>query len=349
MKAQVFRGVDRLCYEDLPQPIVEPGEVLINVEATGVSPQDLQFVKSNTIEPPCVFGSEIVGTIAAVGEGVTQCWEGQRVATIARIPCMRCRECLADRFSLCLTYQQIATTAGFGPFGGGFAEVVKVPAHIVKHGGLIPLPGHVTFDRATFIQGTNACLNALDRVRYRPGQLVWILGAGSIGLTLVLLAKHFGLKSIVSDPNVDRLDFALDLGADVAFCSDSDDLHTKVRAFTDGRGVETAVLTQPSQVDFFHALDGLQPGSQLLCLSDYALEDAAVLDPLSLTRRQIDLLSCSGLSFRLQSMAIDLVFDYRLPFDAIVSDRVALADLPEAIARSTAEKTATRKILVYPQ
>ncbi|MGC9504612.1 alcohol dehydrogenase catalytic domain-containing protein [Baaleninema sp.] len=348
MKAQVFRGVDRLCYEDLPQPTIATDEVLLKVEVVGVSPRDLQALKSPDTEAPCVLGSEIAGTIAAVGESVSQWWVGQRVATVSRVPCMRCRECLRDRFSLCSFYQNITTTAGLSDSGGGFAEYVKVPAHLVHHGGLVALPGHITLDRAALLQPLNLCLAAIDRLRFQPGQQVWILGAGSIGSILVLLLKQFGMRPLVSDPNPDRLDAALDLGAEAVFAGSSDDLHTKICAFTDGEGVEAAILTEPSHISFLNALDGLRPGGKLVCLTDYADRGAMFFDPMSVMRRQIDLLGCAGMSFRLQPMAIDLLFDHRLPLESVVSDRLLLSDLPEVVERGTAEKTATRKILVYP-
>ncbi|MDC0835435.1 alcohol dehydrogenase catalytic domain-containing protein [Geitlerinema sp. CS-897] len=348
MKAQVFRGVDRLCYEDLPQPTIAADEILLKVEVVGVSPHDLRALTSRETESPCVLGSEIAGTIAAVGDDVSQWWVGQRVATVSRIPCMRCRECLRDRFSLCSVYRDITTTAGFTPSGGGFAEYVRVPAHLVCHGGLVPLPGHVTLDRACLLQPVNLSLSAIERLQVRAGQLVWVLGAGSIGSMFVLLLKRFGMRAIVSDPNPDRLEVALDLGAEAVFCGTSDDLHTKIRAFTDGEGVEAAILTAPSNESFLNALDGLRPGGKLLGLTDYAENGTLLFDPLSLMRRQIDLLGCGGMSFRWQPTAIDLLFDYRLPLESVVSDRVSLSELPEIVARTTAGKPATRKILVYP-
>lgn len=347
MKAQVLRDRDRLHYDEIPTPSLEPGELLLKVAATGVSPLDLRQIDESPDEP-CVLGREIAGTIAEVGDGVNAWQVGQRVATIARIPCMRCTACLDDRFSHCPTYQATTTTAGLTPAGGGFAEFVKVPAHLVQHGGVVTLPGHVSFDRACFLQPVNAVLHAFARLNPQPGQLVWVMGAGAMGAIAVLLATRLGLRAIVSDANRDRLATVRELGAEAVFDSSGDDLHTKIRAFTDGMGVDATLLSEPGGWDVMHALDGTRDGGKLLCLTDCARDALMPLDPLSFARRQIDLLGCSGLSFRQLPRTLSYVFDHRLHLEDIVSDRVSLAELPEVLDRARSPKTAARKILVYP-
>lgn len=348
MKALVFRDRDRLSYEDLPQPQLEPGEILLKVAAVGVSPLDLRQMKTPQSDEALVFGSEIAGTVAEVAAGV-QGWQvGQRVATMARIPCMRCAACLDDRFSACPTYQATTTSAGLTSSGGGFAEFVKVPAHLVQNGGLIALPGHITFDRACFLQPVNAVLHGLAKLNLQPGQLLWVMGAGSLGAIAVLLATRLGLRAIVSDLNPQRRDNTVALGAEAAFDSRGEDLHTKIRAFTDGEGVDATLVTQPQGWDLMHALDGTRAGGKLLCLTDYSDDLPVPLDPLSFARREVTLMGCSGLSFRQQPRTLAYVFQHRFPLEAIVSDRVSLAELPQVLERIRTPGNASQKILAYP-
>ena len=348
MKAQVFHGSGELRYEDLPQPTASEGEVIVAVKAVGVSPLDLCRLRVPQLDEPLVLGREIAGTIVEVGPEVRSWRVGQRVATLAHVPCMRCLACLEDRFSACVTYQAHTTTAGLSPSGGGFAEFVKVPRYLVEHGGLVALPGHITFERACFLQPINSLLHGFARLNLQPEQQLWILGAGSLGAIAILLAQRLGLQPLVSDRHPQRLEAALDLGAKAAFSSNSDDLHTKVRAFTNGEGVDGALLTEPQGWDVMHALDGTRPGGKLLCLTDYADPLPVPLDPLAFARRQIDLLGCSGLSPRQQSRSLTYLFDHHLPLERTISDRVPLGELASVLEHLQSPNSDSRKILVYP-
>jgi len=90
MKAQVFRGVNQLSYEELPIPALEPDEVLVQVRVVGLCQSDIKKIRYPLYEPPRIFGHETAGTIAAVGEAVNDIEVGQRVVVMHHIPCMRC-------------------------------------------------------------------------------------------------------------------------------------------------------------------------------------------------------------------------------------------------------------------
>jgi len=98
MKAQVFRGVNQLSYEDIPVPTLLSDEVLVQVGVVGLCQSDIKKIRYPLYEPPRIFGHETAGTIAAVGDEV-QGWEvGQRVAVMHHIPCMRCAYCMNENY-----------------------------------------------------------------------------------------------------------------------------------------------------------------------------------------------------------------------------------------------------------
>ncbi|NET73741.1 MAG: alcohol dehydrogenase catalytic domain-containing protein, partial [Sphaerospermopsis sp. SIO1G2] len=234
MKAQVFRGVNQLFYEDIPVPELAADEVLVQVRVVGLCQSDIKKIRYPLYEPPRIFGHETAGTIAAVGAEVTGWNVGQRVAVMHHIPCMRCSYCLNENFSMCDVYKNISTTAGFNPSGGGFSEYVKVPGHIVKNGGLIPIPDNISFEEASFVEPTNCCLKAVKKAQIAPGQTVLITGAGPIGLMFIMLVKHFGAKAIATDLLPSRIEKALSVGAEAAFDARDSDLPAKIQALTGG-------------------------------------------------------------------------------------------------------------------
>lgn len=348
MKAQVFRGVNQLRYEDVPMPAIAPDEVLVQVRVVGLCQSDIKKIRYPLLDPPRIFGHETAGVIAEVGAKVTGWQVGQRVVVLHHIPCMHCGYCLQDNFSMCEVYKNISTTAGFAPSGGGFAEYVKVPGHIVRNGGLISIPDDVTFEQASFVEPTNCCLKAVKKAQIAPGQTVLVTGAGPIGLMFVMLVKYFGARAIATDLLPTRIEKALKVGADAAFDARDPDLHTKVFTLTGNMGVDVSLLAVPSEKAFFQAIDCTRKGGKILFFAEFPDEVQIPLNPNLLYRREIDLMGSYSSSYRVQQLAADIVFNRRIDVDALVSDRYPLSDLSAAVDRATAPTAETLKILIYP-
>ncbi|MBD1940404.1 zinc-dependent dehydrogenase [Microcoleus sp. FACHB-68] len=348
MKAQVFRGVNQLSYEEVPVPAIAPDEVLVKVQVVGLCQSDIKKIRYPLYEPPRIFGHETAGVIAAVGDAVTNWQVGQRVVVMHHIPCMHCIYCLNENFSMCETYKNITTTAGFAPSGGGFAECVKVPGHIVRNGGLIPIPDEVSFEQASFVEPTNCCLKAVKKAQIAPGQTILVTGAGPIGLMFIMLVKYFGARAIATDLLPSRIEKALQVGADAAFDARDAELPTKVQALTNGLGVDTTLLAVPSEKAFFQALDCTRKGGKILFFAEFPDEVEIPINPNILYRREIDLMGSYSSSYRLQALSADIVFHKRIDVEALISDHYPLQDLAAAVDRAVQPAAETYKILIYP-
>lgn len=349
MKAQVFRGVNHLSYEDIPVPEIAPDEVLVQVRVVGLCQSDIKKIRYPLYTPPRIFGHETAGTIAAVGSEVQRWQVGDRVVVMHHIPCMHCSYCLNENYSMCDTYKTITTTAGFAPSGGGFAEYVKVPGHIVRNGGLIPIPDAVTFEQASFVEPTNCCLKAVKKAQVQPGQTVLITGAGPIGLMFIMLVQQFGARAIATDLLPSRIEKALSVGADAAFDARDPDLVSKIQALTDGFGVNTSLLAVPSDKAFFQALDCTRKGGKILFFAEFPDEVEIPINPNILYRREIDLMGSYSSAYPLQALSAELVFNRRIDVDALISDRYPLKDLAAAVEQAVAPTSDTYKILIYPE
>ncbi|WP_017652036.1 zinc-dependent dehydrogenase [Fortiea contorta] len=348
MKAQVFRGVNQLSYEEIPVPALEADEVLVQVQVVGLCQSDIKKIRYPLYEPPRIFGHETAGIIAAVGSEVSG-WEiGQRVAVMHHIPCMRCAYCLNENYSMCNVYKNISTTAGFNASGGGFAEYVKVPGHIVQNGGLIPIPDEISFEEASFVEPTNCCLKAVKKAQIAPGQTVLVTGAGPIGLMFVMLVKYFGATAIATDLLPSRIEKALNVGAQAAFDARDPDLAAKIHALTGGMGVDVTLLAVPSEKAFFSALDCTRKGGKILFFAEFPDELEIPINPNILYRREIDLMGSYSSSYRLQSLSAEIVFNRRIDVQALISDRYPLQNLSAAVDQAIAPTPETYKILIYP-
>lgn len=348
MKAQVFRGVNQLSYEEVPLPEVLADEILVQVQVVGLCQSDIKKIRYPLYEPPRIFGHETAGTIAAVGSEVKGWQVGDRVVVLHHIPCMHCAYCLNENFSMCDVYKNITTTAGFAPSGGGFAEYVKIPGHIVRNGGLIQIPDSITFEQASFVEPTNCCLKAVKKAQVQPGQTVLVTGAGPIGLMFIMLVKYFGARALATDLLPSRIDKALAIGADAAFDARDPELAAKVHNMTQGMGVDTSLLAVPSEKAFFQALDCTRKGGKILFFAEFPDEVEIPINPNILYRREIDLMGSYSSSYRVQALAADIVFNRRIDVDALISDRYPLKDLAAAVEQAIAPTEDTYKILIYP-
>ena len=348
MKAQVFRGVDQLSYEEVPLPEIGADEILVQVQVVGLCQSDIKKIKYPLYEPPRIFGHETAGTIAAVGSEVQKWQTGDRVVVLHHIPCMHCAYCLNENFSMCEVYKTITTTAGFAPSGGGFAEYVKVPGHIVRNGGLMIIPDDVTFEQASFVEPTNCCLKAVKKAQISPGQTVLVTGAGPIGLMFIMLVKYFGARAISTDLMPSRMEKALSVGADAAFDARDPALVEKIQALTQGMGVDVSLLAVPSDKAFFQALDCTRKGGKILFFAEFPDELEIPINPNILYRREIDLMGSYSSSYRVQSLAAEIVFNRRIDVNALISDRYPLKDLAMAVDRAITPTPETYKILIFP-
>ncbi len=347
MKAQVFRGVDRLSYEEIPIPDIEPDEVLVKVELAGLSQSDIRKLRYAYYEPPRIFGEQIVGTIVRVGDTVTAYYPGQRVVVIPHIPCLRCTYCLHDKFSLCKTYENIKTTAGFIPSGGGFAQYIKVPGHIAQNGGLIPIPSQVSWSSATFVYAVNCSLKAIRKAKLFAGQKVLVVGAGPSGLILIMLVKYWGARAVATDLLPDRLEKALAVGAEAVFAANDDDLHTKINSWSGRLGVDLTLIAAPGEQAFSQGLDCTRPGGKILFSSELPNIGISINTNI-LQRREVDLMGSHGADYKLQEMACDFVFNQRIQVEQLVSHIYPLEQLSEAIERLTNFTPGTFKVLIAP-
>lgn len=205
MKAGVLHAKEDIRYEEIDMPEVKPGYVRIKVKYTGICGSDIPRVNGDASHfYPNVLGHEFSGIIDEVGEGVTSLTQGDRVAGVPLVPCLKCEDCQKGDYSLCKAYSFI----GSREFGS-FAEYVVVPEK-----NAVKFSDSVSFEQAAFFEPSTVALHGLKRLNYRGGGTVAILGGGTIGLFTMQWAKILGAKEVIVFDIVDeRLELAMRLGA----------------------------------------------------------------------------------------------------------------------------------------
>ena len=210
-------GVDALTWKEIPTPMPQKGEVLIEIQAASLNFPDLLIVQNKyqmKPELPFVPGSEYAGIIRAVGEGVTHLQVGQAVA------------CLSGT--------------------GGFGTHTIAPAKLC-----MPLPaGFPAVDAAAFIMIYATSHHALiDRAQLKAGETVLVLGAaGGVGTSAIQVAKAVGARVIAAASTDEKCALCTSIGADATINYSRENMREAIKSLTDGKGPD--VIYDPVGGDF---------------------------------------------------------------------------------------------------
>lgn len=204
VRVKELGGADKLTLEEIEKPVPKADEVLIKVAAAGINYADTMMRSGNYLtkpELPLTLGYEAAGTIAELGENVTNLKIGQRV---------------------------LATTSS-----GGYAEFATAKANLT-----MPIPDELGYGESTalLVQGLTA-LGLLDDTKAGDSILIHA-AAGGVGTLLVQLAKYKGLKVIGTASSEQKLQKVAELGADFAINYSEDDWTDEILKATDGKGVD---------------------------------------------------------------------------------------------------------------
>jgi 2-desacetyl-2-hydroxyethyl bacteriochlorophyllide A dehydrogenase len=241
MQAVTFQAPGEVRLEERPEPELKArDDAIVRVEATGVCGSDLHLYHGRiAIEPGFTLGHEFVGTVLAVGEGVSEVERGDRVLGCYCSACGNCFFCRRGDFHQCDHGRVFGHGKALGSLQGAQAEQVLVP-----HANLTlrRVPAGMSDDVALFagdVMGTG--WHAVDQTGIRPGDSVAVLGLGPVGLCAVQAARAAGAARVLAiDSVADRLELARSFGAQPVHLTDEDP-RSAVREATGGRGVDAAI------------------------------------------------------------------------------------------------------------
>jgi putative PIG3 family NAD(P)H quinone oxidoreductase len=203
-------GPETLAIREMAPPVARRGEVLVAVEAAGVSRADVMQRQGNYPPPPGaspILGLEVAGTIAACGDGVTSWRPGDKVCALTN--------------------------------GGGYAEVVAVP-----HGQVLPIPKGWTFVEAATLPENAFTVydNLFERGRLRAGESVLVHGGSSgIGTTAIQFARAFDATVYATAGTPEKCAACVALGAAAAIDYRAADFVAEIARLTSGKGVDVVL------------------------------------------------------------------------------------------------------------
>ena len=346
MQAAVYRGVNDVRLETVPVPKIGAGELLVRVHTCGICGTDLKKISTGSHSAPRIFGHETSGSVAAVGEGVSDFAVGDRVVVFHHIPCGECYYCLHKTFAQCPTYKKVGCTAGFEPSGGGFAEYVRVMDWIVKR-GTVRIPDQISFEQACFVEPVNTCMKGIETLHPEAGETVLVVGQGPIGIMLSVLARRNGARVITSDLYPKRLTISKSFGLELQIDASRSDTIKRTRELTEGRGADAVILAVGGNGLIRPAMDAARPGGRVLLFAQ-TVRGEATIDPAAICVDEKTLLGSYSASVELQEESVRFVMNDEMDLERMISHRFPLANALEAINLAAHPKPDSMKIVIQP-
>ena len=242
MKAVYFHehgGLDVLRYGDLPEPQAGPGEVVLEIRAASCNYNDIwarRGLPRVALPLPHLSGTDAAGVVVDVGRDVEGVTLGAEVLTYPVNACRRCPACLAGTEVFCRRMR----IWGFqtGPLDGSYAQYAKVQREQIA-----PRPAHLSWGEAaaTSTSLLSVWRMLVTRAQTLPGDTVLIWGAsGGTGSYAIQLCHALGAVPVAITSSEEKAEFCREMGAEHVILWGREDVHTRVREITDGKGVDVA-------------------------------------------------------------------------------------------------------------
>ena len=262
MRAIVFQDhgePEVLTGMDLPDPVADPGQVVVALEMAALNRLDLAIRKGLPgikVARPHVLGCEGYGRVAAIGAGVRRLAVGDPVVVTPGSSCLTCEACARGEDSLCREYRMIGYQSA-----GCYAEQVVAPA-----GSVFPADDRLTPAEwaALPLVYLTAWRMLMTRARLAPGETVLVQAAGSgVGMAAIQIARLLQARVIATAGSAAKLDKARSIGAHEVIDYATQDVAAEVKRLTSGRGVDV-VVEHTGAATWEGSLGSLRRGGRLV-------------------------------------------------------------------------------------
>lgn len=317
MKAMVLTALNEMAMREVEDPVVRKAtEVLIKVGAVGVCGSDVHYYKtgrigSQVVEYPYRVGHEFAGTVVSTGSEVRRVKPGDRVAVDPAMPCHTCDQCRSGRSHTCRKLKFLGCP---GQADGCLAEYILMPEETCFR-----LRQDTTLEQAALVEPLSIGVYAVKMSIPMKGARVGILGAGPIGMSVLLPALLNGAERVyVTDKIDERLALAAKCGATWTGNPDREDV---VASISEREPLLLDVVFEccGEQDALDQAVQCLKPGGKLMLIGIPTVDRVCFLMD-TLRRRELCLQNVRRQNECVKE-AIDMVEGGRVQVDDLVTHR----------------------------
>jgi (R,R)-butanediol dehydrogenase/meso-butanediol dehydrogenase/diacetyl reductase len=337
MRAGLVTGQRRFELVEVPEPVAGPDLAVVSIARCGICGTDLHGFLGPGPYNPAICGHEFVGTVTAIGAGVTSVAEGDRVVAGVAPACGSCSECAAGRPAQCIpSFLGMVGRDALAPRHGGFAPRIAIAA-----ARLIPVAAALSDDDAAQVEPATVALHAVRRTLPRAGEVVVVQGCGPIGLLTLQCARALGAEQLVAvEPDAHRRELARRLGADEVLSPPE----AAERFGRQGADLVFECAGVPATVQ--QAVDLSRRGGRVNLVG--LASGMATISPGAWLGKEITVVASLGYQHDEFGTTIDLMADGRVAVAPLHDRTVGLSELPVAIERLADDPSSATKVLVDP-
>jgi 2-desacetyl-2-hydroxyethyl bacteriochlorophyllide A dehydrogenase len=343
MKALVLQKYNELVYKDVPEPVVEPDEVLVKVMACGICGSDVHGMDGSTGRrvPPLIMGHEASGVIVETGKAVTLWKQGDRVTFDSTVYPLDDWYTLEGMYNLSDNREVLGVSPGTYKRDGAFAEYIAIPQHI-----LYRIPDKVTFPQAAMAEAVAVALHSINISGIRTGDKCVVIGAGTIGIFILKLLRISGPSVIIAiDNNPQRLELAALAGADKTFLPDDENLEPEILAMTNNRGADISFEAVGKSETVSLAIDTLRKGGKAVLIGNIC---PSITFPLQkVVTRELKVLGSCAIRGEYETV-LNLIETGKINVDDQISAIVPLAEGAEWFNKLYRKAQDMKKIILVP-
>ncbi|HAA76172.1 TPA: sorbitol dehydrogenase [Candidatus Latescibacteria bacterium] len=344
MRVARLYDLDDVRIEEQPIPELGPGDALVKMAVCGICTSDT-FPWYVRRKAPAVLGHEPAGRIVQLGTDAEGYAVGDRVFIHHHAPCMTCRRCRQQEYSMCKAWRESSIDPG------GLAEYVRVPGHNLRNDCFV-IPDDLSMEDAALIEPVACAVQALKRKSpVQKGDHVLVVGAGMMGQILMLVARHHGAGNVIAADRVPyRLKKALELGAQKAIDVSTVGLADGVADATNGDMADLIVVCPGSIAAMEDALTATAPGATVCLFTPSAEDEQLPISPHDFWFNHITLTASYSCGPPDTADAMDLIRSGAVTADLIVTDRFPLDRAGEGFATvSAAQDTIKTLVIIDPE
>ena len=325
MKAAVLHGRGDVRIEEVPVPELEPGDVLLRVEAALTCGTDVKVFRrgyhARMITPPALFGHEVAGTVA--DPGTSGLPRGARVVAANSAPCGQCEYCRRGASNLCddLLF-----------WNGAYAELARIPARIVGQ-NLLTLPDGLSFKEAALTEPLACVLRGVEASGMAGGRSVAVIGTGPIGLMFVALARLRGARVVAAGRRPEGVQKAVAMGAEAGVVvGEGEDLAELLRQQTPGGLGPEVVVEAVGRPDTSEAaVRAVRKGGLVNLFAGCPAGTRIAVDAQRLHYQELTITSTFHHTPQGVREALRLIAERRIDADALITAEAPLERLPEVL------------------
>ncbi len=350
MKVAALYGKGDVRIEERPIPVPGPNQMVVKIQYVGVCGTDLEFYKGAYppfVKLPMVLGHENVGTVAAVGEGVTDYKVGDRLLCGPPSHCAEdCPSCRRGETNICIN--GFPRTAGIGGPDGGYAEYYLVQD--VAHTMLVPIPDDVDFKDAVLFDVICVALHGVRKSNFKVGDNVVVSGTGSIGLSAIQFLKAGGANKIIAlGTSPSKYPLLKEYGAD--YCLNpkelGENLGAEIRKILGSEVGADVVFECAGNMNslsncIFHCV---KPGGQVAVIG--TIQEPMNIVPGSFSIHEPDIIFTFVYTEEEVRMYLEMLAAGKIAFPNMVTDIIPLSDCVEK-ALDRKDRSGMIKILIDP-